>query len=125
MKEEDLWRVESSAYEWIGLEEDERRSFMKRRKRVGDKTEPCGTPLVTVKDEDVAPSTTTDKVRSDRKLAISLVREGVKPKDGSLANRALCQTLSNALEISSFLSDRSISVVVDGTTSSTYSIASG
>ena len=40
MKEEDLCRVESSAYEWMGLVEDERRSFMKRRKRVGDRTEP-------------------------------------------------------------------------------------
>ena len=29
---------------------------------------------MTEKDEDVAPSTTTDIVRSDRKLAISLVR---------------------------------------------------
>ena len=31
---------------------------------------------------------------------MSLQKEGVKPKAGSLANRALCQTLSNALEIS-------------------------
>jgi len=29
-----------------------------------------------------------------------LPREGVKPKEGSFANRALCQTLSKALEMS-------------------------
>ena len=40
LKDEDLCRVESSAYKWIGLDEDDRRSLMKRRKRVGDKTEP-------------------------------------------------------------------------------------
>ena len=73
----------------MGLEVEERRSLIKRRNRVGDRTEPWGTPLVTGKELDVAPSTTTE-----------IVREGVKPKGRSLANRALCQTLSKALEIS-------------------------
>ena len=39
-------KVESSAYEWMGLSEIDNRSLMKIRKRVGDKTQPCGTPLL-------------------------------------------------------------------------------
>ncbi len=38
--------VESSAYEWIGQFVTERRSLMNKRKRVGDRREPCGTPLL-------------------------------------------------------------------------------
>ena len=52
---------------------------MKRRKRIGDKIEPCGTPLAKGKEADVAPSTTTDIKRLERKLRISKQREGVKP----------------------------------------------
>ena len=36
LKPLDMWRVESSAYEWIGLVVVERRSLMKRRKSVGE-----------------------------------------------------------------------------------------
>ena len=39
-------KVESSAYEWMGLDVMDRRSLMKIKKRVGDKTQPCGTPLL-------------------------------------------------------------------------------
>ncbi len=39
-------KVESSAYKWIGQFVTERRSLMNIRKRVGDKTEPCGIPLL-------------------------------------------------------------------------------
>ena len=39
-------KVESSAYEWMGLSEIDNRSLMKIRKRVGDNTQPCGTPLL-------------------------------------------------------------------------------
>ena len=46
------------------------------------------------------PSTTRDIKRLDKKLEMSLHKEGVKPKAGSLTNRALGQTLSNALEMS-------------------------
>ncbi|EJX03496.1 hypothetical protein EVA_08399 [gut metagenome] len=49
---------------------------------------------------DVAPSTTTEIERLERKLEMRLQRRGVKPKEGSFANRALCQTLSKALEMS-------------------------
>ena len=52
---------------------------MKRRKRIGERTEPCGTPLDTPKVADVAPSTTIDIKRSDKKLEIRLPRGGVKP----------------------------------------------
>ncbi len=45
-KEIEKCKVESSAYEWIGQFATERRSLMNIRKRVGDRTEPCGTPLL-------------------------------------------------------------------------------
>ncbi len=44
-KEVEKCKVESSAYEWIGEFVTER-SLMNKRKRVGDRTEPCGTPLL-------------------------------------------------------------------------------
>lgn len=37
------WRVESSAKEWMALLVEENRSLLKRRKSVGEMTEPCGT----------------------------------------------------------------------------------
>ena len=52
---------------------------MKSRKRVGDITEPWGTPLEIGKGADVAPSTTTEIKRLVRKLEISLQNGGVKP----------------------------------------------
>ncbi len=39
-------KVESSAYEWIGQFVTERKSLMNKRKRMGDRTEACGTPLL-------------------------------------------------------------------------------
>ena len=39
-------KVESSAYEWIGHSVRLRRSLMNNGKRVDDRTEPCGTPLL-------------------------------------------------------------------------------
>ncbi len=39
-------KVESSAYEWTGQFVIEEKSYMNKRKRVGDRTEPCGTPLL-------------------------------------------------------------------------------
>ncbi len=44
-KEVEKCKVESSAYEWIRQFVTER-SLMNKRKRVGDRTEPCGTPLL-------------------------------------------------------------------------------
>ncbi len=44
-KEVEKCKVESSAYEWIGQFVTER-SLMNKSKRVGDRTEPCGTPLL-------------------------------------------------------------------------------
>ncbi len=43
--EVEKWKVESSAYEWIRQFVTES-SLMNKRKRVGDRTEPCGTPLL-------------------------------------------------------------------------------
>ena len=99
-KEEDLCRVESLTKEWTSEAEAWRRSFIKRRNRVGERKKPWGTPLETGKDAEVAPSTTTEIMWLDKKLEMSLQKEGVQLYAGSLANRALCQTLSNALEIS-------------------------
>ena len=78
-KAEETCRVESSAKAWIREDGVWRRSLMKRRKRIGDRIEPCGTPLATGKEADVAPSTTTDIKRLERKLRISKQREEVKP----------------------------------------------
>ncbi len=39
-------KVDSSAYEWTGQFVIERRSLMNKKKRVGDRTVPCGTPLL-------------------------------------------------------------------------------
>ncbi len=44
-KEVEKCKVESSAYERIGQFVTER-SIMNKRKRVGERTEPCGTPLL-------------------------------------------------------------------------------
>ena len=48
----DTWRVESSAYGWIGFVLDERRSLMNGRKMVGDRIEPCGTLLLIINEGD-------------------------------------------------------------------------
>ena len=56
-----------------------RKSFIKRRKKVGERTEPLGTALETRKDAKVVLSTKTDKKRLRKKLEISLQKEGVKP----------------------------------------------
>ena len=77
-KEEDLCRFESSAKEWTSEAVAWRRSFIKRRNRVGERTEPWGTSLETGKDAEVTPSTTTDIKRLDKKLKMSLQKEGVK-----------------------------------------------
>ena len=42
---------------------------MKQRKRVGDKTQPCGTPLLIDLGGETDPSTITDKDLSERKLS--------------------------------------------------------
>ncbi len=44
-KEVEKCKVESSVYEWIEQFVTER-SLMNKRKRVGNRTEPCGTPLL-------------------------------------------------------------------------------
>lgn len=44
-KRVEVCKMESSVYEWIGLEVEER-SLIERRKKVGDRTEPWGTPLL-------------------------------------------------------------------------------
>ncbi len=41
---------------------------MNKRKRVGESTEPCGTPLFIVLGVEQSPSTTAEMERSERKL---------------------------------------------------------
>src|SRR5678816_994559 len=74
---------------------------MKSRNKVGDRTEPCGTPQLTGKEEEAAPSTSADIERSERKLDMSKQREGGNPKNGSLESSDACQTRSKALDMSS------------------------
>jgi hypothetical protein len=64
--EEEACRVASSAYECMGFSVVERRSSINIRKRVGDRTAPCGTPRSVKKIPDDAPSTTAEKDRSER-----------------------------------------------------------
>ncbi len=102
MKEVEKCKVESSAYEWIGQFVTERRSLMNRRKRVGDRTEPCGTPLLIGLGRFRGRTSTTAEIeRSERKLEIKEQKEGEKPKEGSLESKDLRQTLSKAFDMSS------------------------
>ncbi len=52
------------------------RSLMNKRKRVGDRTEPCGTPRLIGLEEEQLPSTTAEIKRPGRKLEIKEQREG-------------------------------------------------
>lgn len=61
----------------------------RRPKQDGGRTDPSGTLLDTPKEAEVGPSTTTDIMQLDKKLEIRLQREGVKPEEGRLLNRAL------------------------------------
>ena len=64
---------------------------MKRRKNVGERTEPLETPLETEGCRGCA---------INNKYKVGLQYEEVKLWSGSLANKDLCQTLSNVIEIS-------------------------
>ena len=75
--------------------------MMKSMNKVGYKTEPCGTPQLIEKDDEVAPSTAADIKRLERKLEISEQRGGGNQKEGSLESNGACHTLSKGLDISS------------------------
>ena len=49
---------------------------MNNRKRVGDRTEPCGTPLLISLEKEQWPSTTAAIERSERKLKMKEMRKG-------------------------------------------------
>src|SRR5678816_1551330 len=74
---------------------------MKSRNKVGDKTEPRGTPQLIRKEEEVASSIRAEMERSERKLDKSKQSEGENPKEGSLESSDACHTLSKALDMSS------------------------
>ena len=52
-----------------------KRSLMNNRKRVGDRTEPCGTPLLINLGEEQWPSTTVVIERLERKLEMSIEKD--------------------------------------------------
>ncbi len=66
--------MESSACEWIGQFVMER-SFMNNRKRLGERTEPCRSPLLQGLGEEQCPPTTAEIERPERKLEVEDERE--------------------------------------------------
>ncbi len=56
---------------------------MNIRKRMGDSTEPCGTPLFIVLHVEQCPSTTAAMDRSERKLEMRVQGERENPKEDS------------------------------------------
>jgi hypothetical protein len=76
------------------------KSLIKSKKRVGEMTEPCGTPALIEEGVEMAPSTQADMNRLDKKLDNHEINKGWMPKEGNLARRHLCQTLSKALLMS-------------------------
>ena len=70
------------------------------RKRVVDKTQPCGTPLLLGVGGKTDPFTTTDRDLLERLFCKREKIEGRKPKEGSLEINDAYLTLSNALEMS-------------------------
>ena len=75
-----------------------REVIYERRKNL-EKVQSPEEPLEIGKEADVSPSTTTKIARLEKKLEIVYRKKG-QAISRNLANRALCQTLSNALEIS-------------------------
>ena len=73
---------------------------MKSKNKVRYKTEPCGTPQLIEKDDEVASSTTADIERLEKKLEISEQRGVGNQKEGSLESNDACHTLSKALDMS-------------------------
>ncbi len=73
---------------------------MNNRKRVGDRTDPCGTPLFIGLGLEYWPSTTAEIERPERKLEMKVQREGKNTKEGSLESKDLCQTLSKGFDMS-------------------------
>ena len=56
---------------------------------------------MTEKEEEVAPSTSAEMERSERKLDKSKQSEGGNPKEGSVESSDACHTRSKALDMSS------------------------
>ncbi len=55
---------------------EERRSLMHKMKSVGDKTEPCGTPVFIVLGVEQWPSTTAEMERPEVNLEMKVQSEG-------------------------------------------------
>ena len=84
----------------MGLEMKTRRSLVCIKKRVGESTEPWGTPAFIGRDFESAPSATHLIERLLRELEIQLQRSGLSPKEVSVFERAAWQNLLNVSELS-------------------------
>jgi hypothetical protein len=75
-------------------------SFMYRLNRVGDKTEPCGTPACISLGVDISPSTKTLNLRCERKESISLIKLFEKSNLDNLYSKPECYMVSKAFSTS-------------------------
>ena len=96
-------------------------SLMYVQKRMGPRTEPCGTPDVTEVMYDRAPLTETRCLRYDRTYVIQLCMLPVIPYEVSLNRRHLCGTLSKALVKSRRIA--SICVLLSNVPSSSHGLS--
>ena len=73
---------------------------MNNRKRVGDRTEPYGIPLLICLGEEEGPYTTAAIDWLERKLEIKVLQiEGYKPYEGSLESKDSCQTVNSFRDV--------------------------
>ncbi|RVE40545.1 hypothetical protein evm_014805 [Chilo suppressalis] len=91
----------------IAMNIPKRNQVIDMQQRVGDRTEPWGTPEFTDMNRELLPSVRTRILRSCRKSATQEQNWAGRPYAGSLERRLLCQTLSNALAMSRLIANDS------------------
>lgn len=79
--------------------DDQLSSSVKRKKKVGNKTVPWGTPLLTGKKEKIALSAAADIEWFERKLGIRKKNEGGNLKEKSLESRNTSHGQWNILDV--------------------------
>jgi hypothetical protein len=67
-------------------------------KRVGDRTEPCGTPVCITFGVDISPSTETLNILCDRKELTSLIKLIENSNLDSLYSKPVCHVVSKVQE---------------------------
>jgi hypothetical protein len=68
-------------------------------KRVGERTEPCGTPACIILGVDISPSTETLKFHCERKELISLIKLIEISNLDSLYSKPACHVVSKAFSM--------------------------